>query len=265
MTMKRLFTISIVAAALIGSNTNAAPREVPQKSVLLIYDNRSDMLGNIVVDRAIRKTLNDEFSVDLDIRSEYLETSSLTQEDFPLLLSWFRRKYPDITFDIVVPVGITALNFVRDHGNELFHGSQTVFWGRKTGLEGWKTDSPITGVVAPPMDKQIAGTLAFIRSLQPDIEQLIIVTGKGALDLEWEAEARKTLGPYDSRIAVTYLAGLPLESVLDGLSHLPRKTAVFFLSIEEDGAGRHLTRTQFLSKVAQVAAAPCLFHKRFIH
>ena len=56
-----------------------------QKSVLLIYDARSDMKGNIAVDQAIRKVLGEQFGFNLDIRSEYFEVSASPQKDFPLL------------------------------------------------------------------------------------------------------------------------------------------------------------------------------------
>ena len=80
-----------------------------QKSVLLISDNRSDMKGNIAVEQAIRKVLGEQFGFNLDIRSEYFEVSASPQKDFPLLLSWLRRKYAGRTFDVVVAIGANAL------------------------------------------------------------------------------------------------------------------------------------------------------------
>src|SRR6185295_4641442 len=76
-----------------------------QKNVLLFFDARSDMLGNVVVDRAIRAVLNKEFSVDIDIRSDYFDVTPLKKSDYPVLVSWLRRKYAGTKFDVVVAVG----------------------------------------------------------------------------------------------------------------------------------------------------------------
>ena len=227
-----------------------------QKSVLLIYDNRSDMKGNIAVDQAIRKVLGEQFGFNLDIRSEYFEVSASPQKDFPLLLSWLRRKYAGRTFDVVVAVGANALGFVESEGDELFKGAQIVFLGRGSAVGSWRSSQPITGVVAPEMNRQVEGTVAFIRGLQPDLERLIVISGTSSLDRAWEAAARHELGPIESQIAITYLAGLPLEDVIKELSKLPPKTAIFFLSISEDGAGRTLLRSQYLDKLVAEAAAP---------
>jgi PAS domain S-box-containing protein len=214
------------------------------------------MLGNIVVDRAIRRYLAVQFGFNLDIRSEYFETSPSPKEDFPVLLSWLHRKYSGQTFDVVVPVGAGALQFVQDYEKELFNGVPVVFFGRRVALDGWTPGIPITGVLAPPMEAQVRGTLAFIRALQPDLERLVVVTGTAAVDREWETWARDELKPFEGRIAVTYLSGLSLEIVLQRLASLPPKTAVLFLSVSEDGAGRRLLRTQILANAVQTATAP---------
>lgn len=237
----------------------AAPAAETQKSVLLIYDSRSDMLGNTVVDRAIRQALSEKFSVDLDIYSEYFEASPSPQKDFPLLLSWLRRKYSGRSFDFVVPVGATSLDLVRECGEDLFPGAEVVYFGRQAGLDRWPSGQPITAVVAPQMEDQIRGTVAFIRSLQPALEELFIVTGNSSVDKDWEKAARRELIPADSQIAVTYLSGLSLEKLHDRIAHLPKNAAVLFLSITEDGAGRHLLRTQFLGGVVEAAGAPVYF------
>jgi len=261
---QRIFSSRAIATvAIFSSLLFIAPRSTPaaevQKSVLLIYGTRSDMLANIVVDRAIRKELSEKFSVDLDIYSEYFETSPSPKEDFPLLLSWLRRKYAGRTFDVVVPVGLTSLELVRDCGDELFRGAQVVYFGRRSEFESWRSDQPITGILAPQMEDQVRGTFAFIRAMQPKLHQLVVVTGKAGLDQDWEKAARHELMPFESQVEVTYLSGLSLESLETQIARLPTDAAVLFLSMNEDGIGRRLLRTQVLGQAVRAAAAPVYF------
>jgi two-component system, NarL family, sensor kinase len=251
---RRLSFLAVVW--LLSSLASAAPAAERQKSVLLIYELRRDMLSNVVVDRAIRKILDEEFTVNLDIRSEYFEDSSSPEQVFPVLASWLRRKYSGITFDVVVPIGQVPLRFVRDYGQEVLHDAQIVYWGRKAALDEWESRPPITGVVAPDMESQIRGTFAYIRTLQPDLKQLVVVSGVSPLDRTWESAARRELRPFEDRIRITYLAGQSLEEVQKSLASLPRRAAIFFLGLSEDAAGRRLLRTQYLSKAVQEAAAP---------
>src|SRR5688572_32856948 len=81
--MKRpILALTAIASLLCTVSGDAAGTAI-QKSVLLIYDARSDMLGNIVVDQAIRHVLNEAYTVNLDIRSEYFEPSASPEKDFP--------------------------------------------------------------------------------------------------------------------------------------------------------------------------------------
>ena len=236
-----------------SGNSLGAPA---QKNVLLFYDARSDMLGNIVVDRAIRSVLNEHFSIDIDIRSEYFELMPLPKQDYPLLSSWFRRKYPGRKFDVVVAVGTTALGFVREYHEKMFKDAQIVYWGNSAALDNWRSGPAMTGVMSPKLDRHLAAAVAFICNLQPDLEQLIVVSGASPTDRKWEHAARGELHPLENQIAVTYLAGLSLEDVENQLRNLPPKTAILFLSMDEDGAGRHLLKANVLNEVVQKAAAP---------
>lgn len=254
--MKRIYSIPLaIAVWLLSIPPNLGNAAERQKSVLLIFDLRSELPSNVVVDTAIRRVLGDEFGFDLDIRSENFD-DTVTAKDFPVLLSWLRRKYAGKKFDVVIPVGAGALRFARDVGEDLFPGAQIVYWGRRAGMEVWPPDWPITAVVAPEMEAQLQGNIAFIRKLQPDLQRLIVVTGKSPLDASWETNARRELRPFESQIEVSYLTGLTLEDVQRRLAGLPRKTAVLMLSINEDGAGRRLLRSQYLSKLVEASAAP---------
>ena len=247
---------SAAAAALLLCNSENAPGAGAQKNVLLLYDGRSDMLDNIVVDRAIRSVLNEEFGVDIDIRSEYYEVTPVPKQDYAILSSWFRRRYSGITFDVVVAVGTGALGFVREYHQELFNDAPIVYWGNEAALDNWASGPAVTGVVSPKMDRHVATALAFIRKVQPDLERLLVVSGASTSDRTWENAARKGLRQFEDRIKLSYLAGLSLEDMEKRLRNLPPKTAILFLTMSEDGAGRRLLKADVLNKVVPKAAAP---------
>jgi two-component system, NarL family, sensor kinase len=223
---------------------------------MLFYSDRNDMLGNVVVDRTIRRILSNEFELDLDIRSEYFETLPVKTEDYPFLLEWLRRKYSGTTFDVIVPIGANALNFLREYHQELFNGAQIVFWGASAAIDNWGSGPTITGVVAPPMNKRIQAAFTFIRTLQPDLENLVVVSGTSSADRDWEEAARRELRQVEDRVEVTYLAGLSFENVQTRIMNLPPQTAILFLTMNRDGAGRDLLKFDALKKIVDTATAP---------
>jgi signal transduction histidine kinase/ABC-type uncharacterized transport system substrate-binding protein len=254
-TLRRMRVLGLVVFILCVSTQVDASAQV-QKSVLLIYDTRSDMLSNMVIDRVLRGSLYEEFGDNLDIDYEFLEATLSPQRDFPSLLTWLHQKYAGKTFDVVVPVGSNSLSFVVDYGRELFHDAPVVFWGRRIPMEPIGSATPMTGLIAPQMDTQVRGTFEFVRALQPDVDQLFVATGASAIDRSWESTARRELAPFETGLHITYLAALSLEELQKRLAGLSRKAAVLFLSMSEDGAGRRLLRTQFLSKAVEVSNAP---------
>jgi len=250
--------VLLLAAAiwLVSDPQIAAAQAGLQKRVLLLYDTRSDMLGNIVVDRTIRAALYKEFDVSLDVYSEYFEVSARPEKDYEALLNWLCSKYEETTFNVVVAVGPDALRFVSMHERDLFAGARIVFWGRKEGITNWKSKSPLTGVLAPELGRSFKATVEFIRALQPDLQRLIVVSGASPADRRWEAAARSELRAYKDRFTVSYLTAPTLESLEHRLAQLPRRTAIAFLTMIEDGAGRRLSKAEFLPKVLQAASAP---------
>jgi two-component system, NarL family, sensor kinase len=227
-----------------------------QKSVLAIFGDRSSLPGNVVVDRTIRSTLAQQFDVGIDIHSEYVDVQPLDQT-YPALRDFLRSKYAGKRFDVILAVGIDGLRFVRDYGRELFPGVPVVAWGGREVIENWNSGPPVTGVLEPTnTNGGIKGALGFICKLQPEAEQLFVVSGASRTDRELETIAREDLGQSQGGIVVTYLAGLPLADLQTRLTTLPGKSAILFLTMTEDGMGTRLSNRDVLMRISPAANAP---------
>src|SRR5262249_56193823 len=103
----------------------------------------------------------------IDIRSEYFELMPLPKQDYPLLSSWFRRKYPGRKFDVVVAVGTTALGFVREYHEKMFKDAQIVYWGNSAALDNWRSGPAVTGLLCPQPDTHPTPPPSFNPHLPP--------------------------------------------------------------------------------------------------
>ena len=91
-----------------------------------------------------------------------------------------------------------------------------------------------TGIRADP---RLGATLDLAAALQPDTKQVFVITGASSTDKTYEKLAREQLKPFQSRFAVTYLAGLPMHELEGRLATLPPRSIVFFVIVYEDGEG----------------------------
>jgi signal transduction histidine kinase len=87
------------------------------------------------------------------------------------------------------------------------------------------------------------------------VREVVLIGGRGERDALFEARARRQLQDYGP-VTLRYLVGRPLQEVLAQVSTLDPKTALLFLSMEDDGAGHRLDSSEALLGILRAARAP---------
>jgi signal transduction histidine kinase/ABC-type uncharacterized transport system substrate-binding protein len=227
-----------------------------QSRVLAIFTGRSDMNANVVVERTIRSSLIEQFDVLLDFHVEYLDVQPFPEGDYAALRDRLSNRYQGIRFDVIVAVVDDAIRFVLESAQEIFPNVPIVVFGGRNVIEDWNQFPRVTGVLEPNLPNSIKQGVEFIRTLQPGVRNVFVVSGAAASDRNREAIARQELGWNQGNITFTYLAGLLLEDLQQRLRNLPENSAVFFLTMREDGAGKSFITTDSVGPIAQVTNAP---------
>jgi signal transduction histidine kinase len=83
-----------------------------------------------------------------------------------------------------------------------------------------------------------------------------VVTGAHDRDKLFERRARAQLRSFESRLAITYLSGLPTPELKTRLSRLPDQSIVYYLLVNRDGAGAYFHPLEYLQDIAPVVNAP---------
>jgi signal transduction histidine kinase len=247
--MKVLAILAVTVSAALGSAGSAFAEE--QKRVLVLYAARRDAQIAIVGDRELPRLLARGLPAGLDYYSEYLD---LVRSEDPTYQAGFRDyllvKYSGIRFDVVVAMQDTALDFVEANRDELFPETPVVFVSMTDRRPAVANE---TGLRAKP---QLGATLELATALQPDVRQVYVVTGASNTDKVYEKLAREQLKPFQSRFAVTYLAGLPMRELEGRLATIPPNSMVFFVMVYQDGEGDNFHPLESLERVTRVANAP---------
>jgi len=224
-----------------------------QKSVFVLWGGRPDLYANAEVDHTLRSRLDREFGTNIDIHMEYVDTFRDDEEERRLLRDFIRHKYAGKSFDVVIPISNSAVQFLRQYGQELFPDVPIVAWGGRREVEIWPPPPPITAVF---VKTDVPASFQFIRDLQPDVQRVYLVAGGAPRDHVLLGTFRSALGASRAGMAVDYLVGLSVEELQVELAHLPPRSAVLWLSVTADGAGRRLINRDTLAHVCRTANAP---------
>jgi signal transduction histidine kinase len=240
---------------LLSRTSTVLAAEAP-KTVLAIYSNRNDLAGNVIVEATFRSVLTLGTRPPVDLRTEYINTIALSEDARHALTEFMRTKYAKEQIDVVVAIGQDAIRFVRDYGQKLFPGIPIVIWGGRDLVTDWSDGPPFTGVLEPEGENHYRKALDFILRMQPKVQKVFIVSGASDGDRRRELMARNALGGYRDHVDLVYLAGLPLDDLLQRLAHVPAEAAILFLIVSEDGTGRKLMTPSVLEQATPISNAP---------
>jgi signal transduction histidine kinase len=222
-----------------------------QRQVLVIYSTRRDAQVAIRGDRDLPRILEAGLEEGLDFYSEYIDLGRLANPGYADAFSDFLRlKYQGQRFDLVIAIQDVAVDFVSRRRDELFPETPLVFVATPEPAAGIKNS---TGLTIP---LRLADTLTLAVALQPDLQNVFVVSGADARDQVYERLARAQLRSFEPRLTITFLAGLPTDQLETRLAALPQHSAVYYLVVNRDGTGASFHPLEYLDRLAAVANAP---------
>ena len=238
----------LVAGAFVSGaragQTVAAP---DQKQVLALYATRRDAQLAKIGDRDLPRIMDDGLSTLVDYYSEFLDRArSENQEYLRAFRDFLRLKYSGHMFDVVIAMDTTSFEFIERYRRELFPEAPVVFFADRAVN---RRPPNATGVVAP---MNLAGTLTLATALQPDIQNVFVVNGAAR---SFENVTKVQFRPFESRMAITYLSGLPTAELEKRLRSLPPRSIVYYLVVERDGAGQNFHPLDYLERVTAISNA----------
>jgi signal transduction histidine kinase len=223
-----------------------------QKRVLVLYSTRRDGQFSIVGERDLPRMLDIDGSRTLDYYAEFLDLARSPDPSYRTAFRDFlRQKYPGVRFDLVIAMQDPAVRFVNDYGDALFSGTPVVFLAN-TPVATHRPNA--TGVI---QQRNFAASVRFIRQLQPDVQQVFIITGAAPTDREYEKTVRQQLQPLSgSGLTFNYLSGLTVADLEARLSHLPEHSAAYYVIVSSDPADVRPHPLNYIDRLAAVANAP---------
>jgi PAS domain S-box-containing protein len=233
-----------------GAPAGGARAREGQRTVLALYPNRREAPAGTEIDRGLRRILGQQMPERLAYYSEFIDLERFDEPSYQIALRQFlHRKYEEVPIDLIIATSDATLRFVMANRNDLFQGIPVVF-SAGTGTDG---GPDATGVTS---ELNLRDTLRLATVLQPETEQVFVVSGAAAWDRYYERLAREQFKEFEGRLAFTYLSGLPMADLLRRVAALPERSILYFTTLVEDGTGRQYVTLDAMDQVLAAANRP---------
>jgi PAS domain S-box-containing protein len=225
------------------------------KSALVLYGERGDLPAIQAVEENLREVFHNSRSPRVELFSEYLDFARFSgDQQEKALLSYLEARYTGRRIDLIVPVAGSALQFVLTHRAELFPGVPIVFCAMdQRELQQLALPADVTGIVG---HFDVERTIDLILQLQPDVPEIVCVSGSSGFDRYWAEATRKVLGQRHPKVSSRWITDKSLAETTDEVSLVPKTSAVLFTSMLRDGIGQSTSSVDVARDLVRVAKAP---------
>ena len=259
--MRLALALLVLSTWLLFSASSFASESGEMKRVLILHSFKYGLSGNVLMDSskvasdAIQATMEEGMAHEIAFHSERMDVSALSENRyFEELRDAYRKKYDGQPIDLIIAVNYRALNFLNNHGEELWPKIPIVFCGVEEGRrEQLKQLRPnITGLF---VDAHFGDMLDFIFKIHPDTQHIKVIVGTSETERFIEARVRQAFLEYVGRVDFTYLSDFEFDAILSRVADLPPNSIVLFLTLLQDGKGMP-TPENALPLISRVSNAP---------
>nr|WP_281720697.1 ATP-binding protein [Nitrosomonas nitrosa] len=226
-----------------------------EETILVLYSDSRTLAAISLFDDKLRATLRANPSANVDIISEFLELGRYPADVYPALVTAFlREKYRNTKLLAVIAGGPLALEFLLQHGAEIFPHTTVV---HAYVDRAWLADKALpTNFIGIPAQFEVAKTADIALHLHPKARRVVVITGGGPTDQHLRLFFRRDANRYAGRAAFEFWDGLPMTDVLRRLAALPADSIVLTSSVLRDGTGKWFTGQESTKLMAAVSSAP---------
>ncbi len=243
------FLFQLTFADLSFSKENTAP------SILLLNSYHEGFKGADDIVSGFRSEILKVFP-GASIKTEYLDSKYYSGPEYEAILSQLLAyKYKKHHLDLIVASDDFAFNIVEKYYNNLFSPLPVVFCGTNSfNVKRLEGKDNFIGVDERPSFRE---SINLIFKLRPQTKRIVVIYDDsitGQLNSEtFRSEAIEFL----AKAEFEYLAGLPLETLVDIIQNLSSDSVAFyFASFVKNTSGKHFRSEEALEILANKSPVP---------
>lgn len=233
----------------------AYANEIQSPHILLLNSYHEGFKGADDTVRGFRTVLTEAFP-GASIKTEYLDSKYYSGAEYDEILSrLLGYKYKNHHFELIVASDDFAFNIVEKYYNDLFPTLPVVFCGTNSfDVKRLAGKENFVGVDERPSFNE---SINSIFRLRPQTKRIVVIHDD-SITGQLNSEAfRSAASNFSTKAEFEYLAGLPLEALIEKIQRLAPDTAAFyFASFVNNREGKHYTSGQALEILAAKSPVP---------
>ena len=247
-----VFLILIVVAGLLLARPVAA--EPPKRAVLVLDQSSAGLPFNAAVTSAIRSTINAGSKSPISFYSEHLDANRFFGPEYENeFVQFLKAKYRERHIDVVIVVGVSALDFIARRREQLWPSVPVVFAAIDEATMSRRTlPNNVTGAT---MQLTLQDMVKVARIVMPNLNAVAIVGDP----LERQTSFRHfadEIPAVAAQLEIVNLMDLPLAELAKRLAVLPDNTAVIYTGIYFTSDGVSYIPAELTSQIAEWANRP---------
>jgi len=217
--------------------------------ILIFHSYQESLLWDKDINQGIEKVFRSS-GLNYGLYYEYMDSKrSNTIEYFQELAHFYRYKYKDNSFDLIIASDNNALLFLEEYGREIFDSTPVIF----TGVNGFEDDmldgyDNITGVAEEPSYRE---TIDIALKLHPDKEELIVYGDQTTTYHINKAQLKKIIPEYQDKITFSFRDHLRLSEIVEDLKGVGDDSIVLLISSIIDDQGKTLSFSRIASLLSE--------------
>ncbi|WP_200284835.1 ABC transporter substrate binding protein [Rhabdochromatium marinum] len=213
-------------------------------------------IGYAWTDNEVR-AIQDVFANNPDVvlHLEFMDTKlSNSAGHFANLARLLRRKFRDVSFDVIIATDDDALDFLRDYGAELFAEVPIVF----AGINNFKLSKiqGLTKVTGVNEEADFHDNIELIARLIPEVKHIYVIADNLTAGRMIRREFDRAAQDFQSRFRFHYFTGLDMAELSAKLTQLSDDSVVFYLTFFQDAAGHHFAPQEAIPLISNSSPVP---------
>jgi len=208
---------------------------------------------------SITKAVIDNFTnSDIDITIEYMDTKNIyTKKYEESLFRFYREKYKNRTFDLIIASDNNALNFLENYNQTLFPKTPIIFCGiNNFDMKKFQDNSIFSRSTGVIESVDIKKNIELILKLHPKLSKLLVINDTTTTGLEIQKEFVKILPKYQNRLDIEYIDKFDITNLKQKVKNLPKNSAILFMLLFKDETGKVFTFKEGLESIKHSSSVP---------
>jgi signal transduction histidine kinase len=231
------------------------PAAAEPKRVLLLHSFGPQFVPWVFFAGQFREELFKQSPDKIDLYEASLEGSRFQEpEQQRPIVDYLTNLFGTRKLDLIVALGAPATFFVQKYRAQFFPSTPLVIAGPEQRAIDYAALTANDAPVAVSLD--FGKWIANILQVLPRTAHIAWVVGGSPLERFWTEEFRRASQPFADRVTFEFFNDLRFEDMLDRVSKLPPRSAIFYVDLRVDAAGVPLDRDLVIPRLRRATNAP---------